>query len=371
MNFEIEASTTNRILTLEQAKKMMEKNGGSLYLRGTGITSLPENLTVGGSLYLRGTGITSLPENLTVGGSLYLEGCTGITSLPENLTVGGSLYLEGCTGITALPENLTVNGYLDLRCTGTTSLPENLTVGGYLDLRGTGITSLPENLTVGGSLDLEGCTGITSLPENLTVGGSLDLEGCTGITSLPENLTVNGYLDLRCTGITSLPENLTVGGSLDLRGTGITNRKHRALKNGDFVPGRYLYADNILTHVKSKRTLNGYTFYQGKIKGKNVVSDGTHYAHCKTLREGIADILFKTAADRGADQYRKMALDSEIRAEEAITMYRIITGACRQGTAAFVEGLGKLKEKYTVREMIDLTAGQYGSERFKEFFEKK
>ena len=32
--------------------------GGSLYLRGTQITSLPDNLTVGGSLYLEGTQIT-------------------------------------------------------------------------------------------------------------------------------------------------------------------------------------------------------------------------------------------------------------------------------------------------------------------------
>lgn len=32
--------------------------GGYLYLRDTGITALPDNLTVGGYLYLRGTGIT-------------------------------------------------------------------------------------------------------------------------------------------------------------------------------------------------------------------------------------------------------------------------------------------------------------------------
>ena len=56
--------------------------GGYLYLRGTGITSLPEGLTVGGSLDLRGTGITSLPEGLTVGGYLDLRG-TGITSIIE------------------------------------------------------------------------------------------------------------------------------------------------------------------------------------------------------------------------------------------------------------------------------------------------
>ena len=92
---------------------------------------------------------------------------------------GGSLYLSG-TGITALPDNLTVGGYLDLSGTGITALPDNLTVGGYLDLRGTGITALPDNLTVGGSLYLRG-TGITALPDNLTVGGYLDLSG-TGIT---------------------------------------------------------------------------------------------------------------------------------------------------------------------------------------------
>ena len=112
--------------------------GGSLYLRGTGITALPDNLTVGGSLYLCNTGITVLPDNLTVGDSLYLCG-TGITVLPDNLTVGGSLDLRG-TEITALPDNLTVGGYIDLRGTGITALPDNLTVGGYLDLCGTGIT---------------------------------------------------------------------------------------------------------------------------------------------------------------------------------------------------------------------------------------
>ncbi|MBO8135534.1 hypothetical protein IM678_16975, partial [Dickeya fangzhongdai] len=82
-------------------------------LRGTGITSLPEGLSVGGSLYLRGTGITSLPEGLSVGGSLYLRG-TGITSLPEGLSVGGSLDLQDCTGITSLPDNFSCDSlYLD------------------------------------------------------------------------------------------------------------------------------------------------------------------------------------------------------------------------------------------------------------------
>ena len=64
--------------TKQQLEEMMKRNGGSLYLSGTGITKLPDNLTVGGSLNLRGTGITELPDNLTVGGYLDLSE-TGIT----------------------------------------------------------------------------------------------------------------------------------------------------------------------------------------------------------------------------------------------------------------------------------------------------
>ena len=237
---------------------------------------------------------------------------------------------------------------------------------GNLNLYGTQIQSLPDNLMVGGNLNLRG-TQIQSLPDNLTVGGNLDLRG-TQIQSLPDNLTVGGYLDLEGTQIQNLPDNLTVGGSLYLEGTQITDREHKKLKDGDYVPKRYLYADGILTHVKAKRTLKGYTFYQGKIKGKNVVFDGTNYAHCNTLREGVADLLFKSAKDRGAEQYKNLTLDSEVTSEEAITMYRVITGACRQGTESFVNSLGKLKEKYTIREIIEITKGQYNSEAFKRFF---
>lgn len=201
-------------------------------------------------------------------------------------------------------------------------------------------------------------------------GGNLYLRG-TPITSLPEGLTVGDCLDLRETQITSLPKGLTVGRDLALSGTPITNRtKYKKLKDGDYAPGRYLYADGILTHVKRKRVLHGYTYYVGKINGQNVIYDGKNYAHCKNFKSGVEELVFKAAKDRGADQYRNMPVDTELTVEEAKTMYRVITGACQVGTNAFVESLGKLKEKYTIAEMIDLTRGQYGSTTFKDFFER-
>ena len=202
-------------------------------------------------------------------------------------------------------------------------------------------------------------------------GGWLDLSD-TQITSLPEGLTVGGSLYLRNTQITSLPEGLTVGGSLDLRNTQISNPRHyKKLKNGDVVEGKYIYCDNMLIHIKRKKKIGEYTFYVGKIKRLNVLTDGENYAHCNNFRDGLADLEFKKAKDRGAKQYKDCTMETVVSAEEAMTMYRIITGACKAGTEHFVNGLQKVKKKYTVREIIDLTEGQYRSEVFKQFFKRK
>ena len=165
------------------------------------------------------------------------------------------------------------------------------------------------------------------------------------------------------------------GGSLCL--DKLTSKQRSLVKINRFVqgfykPGEYLYADGILTHVKSSKKFvennNEYVLYAGKVPNRNVVSDGVHFAHCNRFREGIADLKFKNAKDRGADQFNGKSLDDEFTVEEMISMYRIITGACRQGSERFVNSLGPLKEKYTIREALELTKGQYGSERFAQFF---
>ena len=280
--------------------------GGSLYLRNTGITSLPDNLTVGGSLYLRDTGITSLPDNLTVGGSLYLRN-TGITSLPDNLTVGGSLYLSD---------------------TGITSLPDNLTVGGSLDLRNTGITSLPDNLTVGGSLDLRD-TGITDTSK---VNRTLSAEARRKIAA-----------------------------------------KQNMCLTWEWSGRTYIKVDGIFS-VVDKHHGNVWCVHQlGSKKQTYIVTDGeNHYAHGDSIDEARKDLVYKIC-DRNKSEYESLTLESKLTYNEAVECYRVITGACSAGTRDFCKNIlpeSKRKEKYTVREIIELTKGQYGSEAFKNFFNK-
>ena len=192
------------------------------------------------------------------------------------------------------------------------------------------------------------------------------------LKQLKEKMERNGgSLDLRGTQITALPDGLTVGGWLDLEGTQITNPKHyKRLKNGDFVDGNYIYCDDMLIHVKRKKIIGDYTFFVGKIKGLNVIFDGKNYAHCESFKDGVYDIEFKKAKDRGASQYKNYTLETVVTADEAKTMYRVITGACKAGTEHFVNGLQDVKKKYTIRELIDITEGQYRAEIFKNFFKK-
>lgn len=172
-----------------------------------------------------------------------------------------------------------------------------------------------------------------------------------------------GSLDLR--SLTSIPDgfNPTVGGSLYL---GSLTANYTQLKNGIYVPEKYLYADNILTHVKRAEKIGEYILYVGKIPGHNVLFDGVNYAHCRTIKEGISELAFKSASDRGAEQYRGIDMDAPIPFADAVVMYRIITGACKLGTQRFVDSLGDtVKESYTVREIIAMTANQYGGGAFR------
>ena len=335
---------------------------GNIDASNSGITSckgMPEEVT--GSLYLSGcTSLTALPDRLTVGGSLYLSGCTSLTTLPENLNVGGLLYLSGCTSLTALPDRLTVGGSLNLSgCTSLTTLPENLNVGGLLDLCDcTSLTKLPNNLSVKGSLYLSGCTSLTALPDRLTVGGSLYLSGCTSLTTLPENLNVGGLLDLSgCTSLTTLPDRLTVGGNI----YGEVYRWRGSM---------WSFFDGVQKEVKSVKKTKELTVYK-MVDGTFCVYDGEHYSHGATLQEAKDDLIYKHST-RDLSKFKSLTLESKLTFADAVELYRSITGACTFGTREFVKSHNISKrKKYTVAKIIELTNGQYNSQKLAEFFNNK
>ena len=72
--------------------------------------------------------------------------------------------------------------------------------------------------------------------------------------------------------------------------------------------------------------------------------------------------------DRDTSKYKELTRSSVLSLEKAIEAYRVITGACAPGTKRFVGGLSEVKQEYTVAEIVDLTAGRYGNDTFRNFF---
>ena len=129
--------------------------------------------------------------------------------------------------------------------------------------------------------------------------------------------------------------------------------------------------DNIKTIIlqRKKNIIKG--LFLDNLQPCYVVEKDGVYAHGKTLKEAKERLIYKIT-DRDKSDYEDYTLDTEVTHEEAIKMYRVITGACEIGTRNFVENvLVKKKEKYTVKEIIKLTKGQYGNETLKEFMENR
>jgi len=60
-----------------------------------------------------------------------------------------------------------------------------------------------------------------------------------------------------------------------------------------------------------------------------------------------------------------MPLTTSKTPKEWALVYRTVTGACKLGTDMFVESKGKLKNYYTLKEIIDQTEDAYGAEAFR------
>jgi len=219
----------------------------------------------------------------------------------------------------------------------------NPTVGGYLNL--SSVTKIPKgfNPTVGGYLNLD---TVTKIPKgfNPTVGGGLYLDS---VTEIPKgfNPTVgcNLYSDLNIP-YTKLGDNPII-----------------------WEDGKYILVDGIFTEVVYKKG-NVYQVKKiGNPKEFYLVTDGTKWAHGDTLKEAYQDLVYKVT-NRNKEDFEHLTLDSVLTFEESIACYRTITSACSFGTRDFVESNGFEETDRTIREIIELTKGSYGSDSFVKFF---
>lgn len=134
---------------------------------------------------------------------------------------------------------------------------------------------------------------------------------------------------------------------------------------------RYIKADGIFSVIDSHHE-NVYKVHKLGQQDRPfyIVTDGEgHWAHGEILAEAKADLIYKIN-DRDTSAYDNLTVDDTLSYEEAIAAYRTITGACSLGTRDFIENRLPTphKDKYTIKEIIDLTRNEYGGKEFAKFF---
>lgn len=305
--------------------------------------------------------------------TIDLQGKPPIDHLPKTLIVNGNMYMRG-VAVKEMPETLIVYGCLDMAKATVGKMPKTLIVGLHMIAHLAHIDSLPEGTIVGSNLLLH-MAHVGKIPRRLFVGNNANMCMVSPIR-LPEEMACGGNILLPTwkNARPKIHDTIRAGYGI-FRGGKYARFGNMA--DGEFLepqdgrPG-YLYADRTLVPIKrtKKFVLDGteYTYYIGAIPCHNVLYDGEFYAHCENIRTGFEDIRFKRTISRGQEQYKGLSLDTEMSVPDLMAMYHIITGACQRGMKAFVERTAPTKERYTIREVIDMTKGEYGAETFREFF---
>ena len=131
----------------------------------------------------------------------------------------------------------------------------------------------------------------------------------------------------------------------------------------------YIIVDNILSKVISRKRNVLKVVNYNEDKESYIIKDGDLYSHGKTIKEARESLVYKISS-RNTSAYKDLTLDSVLTKNECIKLYRVITGACENGTKYFVSKLepSKIKDKYSIKELIELTEGQYGNLELKKYF---
>ena len=368
----------------------------NLVLTGSNIKKLPKGLNVKHSLCISATGIDIIPED-AVFGTLYVNRmykpisfekeiikvkkfcCYGtrIKKAPKEIYTDffefNKAYFE------EFPNKIKVkNSFIGIGSNLNFFPKETQIIYGNVNIKGTKIQQLNDDSVFYNSLNISDTKITNIIDSNLIVGSFLYLED--DINLEPDNYA---KLDKVCSDViiddslyweikNKLPEHseLFIENYPNIR-TIVFKPNYKGAHLFENKTGKYIKADGIFSKIIEQKG-NVYHVQLDEDKGITyLVTDGEgNWSHGNFLKEAKDDLIYKIGA-RNKDDYNNLNLESELSFEEAIKCYRVITGACSFGTKNYIDKKLKnsmKKDKYMIQEIIEITEGEYGNEKFKNFF---
>jgi hypothetical protein len=327
------------------------------------IQELEVDIAIDGSLDTCHSDIRKVIVSQPINGSLYCHS-KELEELIISQPIGGSVYC--CySGLKEL--NITHRIGCSLYCNSNRlkKLTISQPIGGAVYCNYNELTELTITQPIGSSLICSG-NKLTELNILQPIGGSVDCHG-NQLTELTISHPIGRILEYTDNPLTKVTILAPIGSTPYCADTLLKEApKYEILKNGQRGED-WIYTDNILSHFHKIRKMHDITFYIGF--KCTVVEHNGNYAHGEDMRSALFDLRFKLM-DLDKSAYMNLTLESKLTYEEAIIMYRVITGACRAGTSVFLDYHPELsKDKiYTVREIIAITEGQYGNNSLREFY---
>ena len=136
--------------------------------------------------------------------------------------------------------------------------------------------------------------------------------------------------------------------------------------NGNKEDSEYIIIDGILSKVIKRKGNILKVINRSDTEESYILEQNGYYSHGRTLEEARESLIYKRST-RDLTEFKSLTLETILTKEEAIRMYMSVTGACAFGTRQFIDSRD-IKEEYTITEIIELTTGQYGNQKLKEFF---
>jgi uncharacterized protein (DUF1919 family) len=217
---------------------------------------------------------------------------------------------------------------------------------------------LSEVEKITGGIDASGADTRAAFPRLTSVGGYIYASGADTRAAFPRLTSVGGYID-------ASGAEIILTKKLKQNDPSVKLSTHDKLFNS-FLKNNLLYADNILAEIISKKGNVYKIIITGKTEVSYCIKYNDSFSHGKTIREAKRDWIYKIG-NRDTTRFKIWKLNTKITLKEALESYRVITGACEQGTKNFVEKI-KTKKYYTVKEVIEATIGQWGNESYSKFF---
>ena len=194
----------------------------------------------------------------------------------------------------------------------------------------------------------------------------------SSLTTLPEGTTFSNGGGVYLGNLTTLPEGVTFSNDGGVYLGNLTNE--RQTYRGQTI--RLKYIDGYTMMILSDRVMGDNTIYHAayfgggdldKLKRCYVASNGEYHAHGRTVELALRDLRFKLAElDFDEDE-----IVAEIKARGTVLIedFRLITGACEEGTRRGMQdaGLDPKANELPLDVVLGAAFGSYG-EKFKSLF---